>query len=317
MTAATRAGPQVRSDKSISTENSPVPFKINSNSAVVRASVDANPDVYIYRRYGGVCGAGNMTQSGYRPENADYIEKLTKVINGRRIGRDPFTISLDTLAAAGHGPRRTSQIVAAFGDVPLVDGIRRHKDLRRQCHACAENLAEVRRCAVIDCPIWPYRGGRVAKTHDAGVELPAADVLGDLPWWLLSRAVDLPDRVTEEHLTGVQRSGLVVEVQRVDAGQVGCQHLDGGVVVLSIQQAAGVEPGPGHFAVGADGDVVSLAIVRVYQGAHFAAVDVDLIDAVADHAAGEQTALLVDGQAVNALERRGGDNLFGCGVVGG
>ena len=160
MTAATRAGPQVRSDKSISTENSPVPFKINSNSAVVRASVDANPDVYIYRRYGGVCGAGNMTQSGYRPENADYIEKLTKVINGRRIGRDPFTISLDTLAAAGHGPRRTSQIVAAFGDVPLVDGIRRHKDLRRQCHACAENLAEVRRCAVIDCPIWPYRLGR-------------------------------------------------------------------------------------------------------------------------------------------------------------
>ena len=154
-------------------------------------------------------------------------------------------------------------------------------------------------------------------TFEPERSVEAADVLGDLPWWLLSRAVDLPDRVTEEHLTGVQRSGLVVEVQRVDAGQVGCQHLDGGVVVLSIQQAAGVEPGPGHFAVGADGDVVSLAIVRAYQGAHLAAVDVDLIDAVADHAAGEQTALLVDGQAVNALERRGGDNLFGCGVVGG
>ncbi len=38
---------------------------------------------------------------------------------------------------------------------------RTYKELRRVvCAGCAENMAEVRRCAVTNCPIWPYRMGR-------------------------------------------------------------------------------------------------------------------------------------------------------------
>ncbi len=140
--------------------------------------------------------------------------------------------------------------------------------------------------------------------------IEAAHVLGDQSGWLLAGAVDLPQGIAEKYLTGVERAGFVVEVQRVDAGQVARQDLDRSVVVVPIQHAAGVETSPGHLAVGADGDVVGLAVVRADQGAHAAVVDINLVDAVADHAAGKQAALLVDGQAVDALERGGGNDDF-------
>jgi hypothetical protein len=111
-----------------------------------------------------VSGAGTMTPHGYAPENIDHFDRLTEIVNGRRIGRDPMALPVAILTAAGHGPRRTSSIVSALGEVPRVDGLKRCKHLRRQCLACAENSAEVRRCAIIDCPVWPYRMGK--NPHD-------------------------------------------------------------------------------------------------------------------------------------------------------
>ncbi len=108
-----------------------------------------------------VSGKGRMCPDrGYLSENSRWLEALTEIVDGRRVGRHPMALSVETLTASGHGPRKTSRVVGAIGDVPLVDGLRRYKDLRRQCLACAENSAEVRRCALIDCPIWPYRMGK-------------------------------------------------------------------------------------------------------------------------------------------------------------
>ena len=108
-----------------------------------------------------VKGRGKMTQNGYVPENAAYLDALTKMVDGRRVGRDPMTIPVDVLKAAGHGRRSVSAVWAAMGDVPLVKGARGRKGLRRQClDMCAENAADARQCPVIDCPIWPYRMGR-------------------------------------------------------------------------------------------------------------------------------------------------------------
>jgi hypothetical protein len=43
---------------------------------------------------------------------------------------------------------------------PVACDIVRLKQLRQHCLTCAENAAEVRRCGVIDCPMWAYRLGR-------------------------------------------------------------------------------------------------------------------------------------------------------------
>ena len=82
------------------------------------------------------------------------------MLNGRRVGRDPLTIHPDLLTFAGHGPRRTRSIVAALGDEPVDESIIRHKDLRQHCLSCAGSKADVRQCAIINCPLWPYRMGR-------------------------------------------------------------------------------------------------------------------------------------------------------------
>ena len=103
---------------------------------------------------------GRMTPTGYEPENCDWLDFLTHVVDGHRVGRDPLTIEPEVLTAAGHGPRRTRNIVGALGDEPIGHSIVRHKDLRKHCRSCAENKAEVRCCAIIDCPLWPYRTGR-------------------------------------------------------------------------------------------------------------------------------------------------------------
>jgi hypothetical protein len=103
---------------------------------------------------------GRMTSIGYEPENCDWLDLLTEIKNGRRIGRNPLTIEPDVLRAAGHGPRRTRGIVAALGVEPVDQTIIRHKDLRRHCLVCAESKVQVRCWAIIDCPLWPYRLGR-------------------------------------------------------------------------------------------------------------------------------------------------------------
>ena len=117
-----------------------------------------------------VQGNGKLGPDGYVPENAEHIDALTEIVDGRRVGHDPMTLPLTVLTAAGHGPRRTSRIVAALGEVPISDDIRGYKDLRRQCLSCAENAADVRRCAIIDCPVWPFRMGRNPHNPRRGVD---------------------------------------------------------------------------------------------------------------------------------------------------
>ncbi len=102
---------------------------------------------------------GKMTPSGYKPENHEWIDVLTEVVGGKRCGKNPLAIPCEVLTAAGHGPRRTNQIISAMGDIKIQPDIIRYTQLRQHCLQCAENAAEVRRCAVINCPMWPYRTG--------------------------------------------------------------------------------------------------------------------------------------------------------------
>ena len=117
---------------------------------------------------------GKLGADGYVPENDAWFDHLTKPDDEtrrtdskgrlRRIGRDPMSIPLDTLTASGHPPRRTSSVVAALRKALDLDlsgyALREYRDLRRYCLDCAENSAEVRRCAIIDCPLWCFRMGR-------------------------------------------------------------------------------------------------------------------------------------------------------------
>ncbi len=135
-------------------------MSILAKNPSVRRNFGTDLDAAGRERHRPVTGAGKMTADGYIPENITCFGDLVEVMNGRRQGRDPMAVPCEVLTAAGHGPRETRRIVAAMGDISLVDGIKRHKDLRRQCLGCAESMAEVRRCIVIDCPIWPYRMGR-------------------------------------------------------------------------------------------------------------------------------------------------------------
>ncbi|MFZ1413010.1 MAG: hypothetical protein WAS73_00305 [Defluviicoccus sp.] len=69
--------------------------------------------------------------------------------DGWGVGRDPRAVSRDELIAAGHKP------MSAL------------KALRLRCIDCkAGELSEVRRCAHLDCPSWPYRMGRNVWSHE-------------------------------------------------------------------------------------------------------------------------------------------------------
>jgi len=103
-----------------------------------------------------VTGKGHMDASGYVPENERHWDRLIK--DGK--GINPLDIDPAVLTECGHGPRRTSTLVAALGDVDTVDGLVRAKDLRRQCLSCAETVSGVRDCAIIDCPLWSMRMGK-------------------------------------------------------------------------------------------------------------------------------------------------------------
>ena len=118
-----------------------------------------------------------MTANGYQPENWQWLDILTEPhpfrTNSRglpkRSGRDPMTIPVDVLRASGHGSREARRVISALGDEPIDPTICRLTELRRHCLSCAENAAEVRRCAIIDCPLWPYRMGRNPHNPQRGV----------------------------------------------------------------------------------------------------------------------------------------------------
>jgi hypothetical protein len=58
-----------------------------------------------------VAGRGRITAKGYQPENVAFLAELTEIDDhGRRVGRDPCTIPLDVLTAAGH-PRSSARDV--------------------------------------------------------------------------------------------------------------------------------------------------------------------------------------------------------------
>jgi hypothetical protein len=59
-----------------------------------------------------VAGRGRITSAGYQPENVTYLGRLTKSdSHGRRVGRDPGTIPLDVLTAAGHPRTNAARVV--------------------------------------------------------------------------------------------------------------------------------------------------------------------------------------------------------------
>ena len=100
---------------------------------------------------------------GCQPENSEWMEVLTSPVENsrRRRARDPMLIRPEVLTSAGHPPSRTREITSRLGDEAIDPEIRGYRDLRRHClDFCAEGTAEVRYCAVINCPLWPYRLGR-------------------------------------------------------------------------------------------------------------------------------------------------------------
>lgn len=118
----------------------------------------------------GVTGAGRPSKDGWIPENHNALDTLTVLDDGERIGRHPLNdLTPAELTACGHPRRPSSSVVAAmrkYLDLPgdqLPEGMTskpRYTTFREHCVACAENVAEVRRCAVVDCPFWPYRMGK-------------------------------------------------------------------------------------------------------------------------------------------------------------
>jgi len=62
--------------------------------------------------------------------------------DGNKIGRDPRGMSPDELQAAGHTPK------------PVLRAI------RANClDCCCGAESEVRKCVMVDCPLWPFRMG--------------------------------------------------------------------------------------------------------------------------------------------------------------
>jgi hypothetical protein len=128
---------------------------------------------------------GRMTADGYVPENDAWFDHLTEPSPNRLdrtgqprcIGRDPMTIPVAVLAASGHSPREARRVISALGDEPIDPDIRRLTQLRQHCLACAENAAEVRRCAIINCPLSPYRMGKNPHNPKRGVNPFATCVL--------------------------------------------------------------------------------------------------------------------------------------------
>jgi hypothetical protein len=108
---------------------------------------------------------GRVTSDGYRPENHQWLDQLLeRDEHGKLVGRNPMDIDLDVLKNAGHPPRRTAALVAAWsdrGDESLFAPIREVRDIRTHCLECSAGGArEVRECRIINCPFWAYRLGR-------------------------------------------------------------------------------------------------------------------------------------------------------------
>ena len=88
-----------------------------------------------------------------------------------------MAIPLDILTAAGHPYPRDAGVVSVVSRLKAMQGVNGHKEaagmglpfpvptrytnVRDYCIECSSgNKAEVRRCAIYDCPAWAFRMGR-------------------------------------------------------------------------------------------------------------------------------------------------------------
>ena len=115
----------------------------------------------------------------YQPENHEWRDWLCdRDEDGRLVGKDPMAFPLDVLSASGH-PHATARSVLSrlkvmhgvdhgkegddgFLGLQPRDFPKRLTEIReRVCIPCSSgHPSEVRRCAIYDCPAFPYRMGR-------------------------------------------------------------------------------------------------------------------------------------------------------------
>ena len=114
--------------------------------------------------------------------------------------------------------------------------------------------------------------------------------------------VDLVERVAEEDFRHEQPAVLA------EGDRIGTAHavgdLDGLAVGLADIDLAQQEGGPRHGAVVGEGDVVGHTGRRIDDAVDLAGIDLHAVDRLADHRAGEELVILVEGKPVHAVEPR-------------
>ena len=115
--------------------------------------------------------------------------------------------------------------------------------------------------------------------------------------------VDLVERIAQEDLRDEQPA-VLGEGQRVGPRHAG-GDLDRLVAAADID-LADQEGRPGHGAVFSEGDVVGHSDRRIEHAVDLAGIDLDAIDGLADHRAGEKLIILVESKAMDAVEPRAG-----------
>jgi hypothetical protein len=120
--------------------------------------------------------------AGYQPENHEWRDWLCdRDLNGRLVGKDPMTISLDVLTASGHPRTAVRDVNHRLRIMQGIDtgemrdssfGASRLTKIREQiCMPCSsEQFSEVRRCTIYDCPAWPYRMGHNPHNPQRGIK---------------------------------------------------------------------------------------------------------------------------------------------------
>jgi hypothetical protein len=125
---------------------------------------------------------GRITKNGYLPENHEWRDQLCdRDRDGRLVGKDPMALSLDVLSASGHPQASARSVLARLKvmhgvergheeDFPFGAPSRLTEIRDTICKPCsADNLAEVRRCSIYDCPAWQFRMGRNPHNPQRGI----------------------------------------------------------------------------------------------------------------------------------------------------
>ena len=138
---------------------------------------------------------GRMTPAGYQPENHEWRDWLcSRNVDGRLTGKDPMLLPIGLLAAAGHPNPSPGGIRGVLLRLRVMHGVHqgeaRHDgflglgpdDLPKRvteireavCKPCSSgSLAEIRHCAIYDCPCWPFRMGKNPHNPQRGKDMSA------------------------------------------------------------------------------------------------------------------------------------------------